>query len=92
MCLVSVKTYCIPFQSVDEAKIKHIHVILLKQTGKPYDGFCPCTVGLIYYWKKQLCLEKNHKYNLTKVVYFTGGHTLPDGITSGYPNSENLVD
>ena len=45
MCLVSVKTYCIPFQSVDEAKIKHMHVILLKQTGKPYDGFCPCTVG-----------------------------------------------
>jgi hypothetical protein len=52
----------VPFQS-GEAKIKHIHVILHKQTGKPYDGIYPCTVGLIYYWKKQLCLDKNQKYN-----------------------------
>ena len=31
------------------------------------------TVGLIYYWMKQLCLEKKTKNNLTKVVYFTCG-------------------
>ena len=31
------------------------------------------------------------KNKLTKVVYFTGGHTLPVGITSDYPNYENLV-
>ena len=88
--LCAIKVSCISPHSSDEAKIKHLHVILHKQTGEPYGGFC--TVGLIYYWKKQLCLEKNHKYNLTKVVYFTGGHTLPDGITSEYPNFEHLVD
>jgi hypothetical protein len=60
--------------------------------GEPYGGFCTCTVGLIYYWKKQLCLERNQKNNLTKVVYFTGGHTLADGITLEYPNFENLID
>jgi len=30
--------------------------------------------------------------NLTNVVYFTGGHTLPNGIMSKYPNFANLVD
>ena len=42
ICLVSVKASCIPFQSVDEAKNNHIHVILHKQTGEPYGGFCTC--------------------------------------------------
>ena len=91
-CLVSAKASCTPFQSGDEAKIKHLHAILHKQSGEPYGGFCTCIVGLIYYWKKQLCLEKKLRKNkLTKVVYFTGGHTLPVGITSEYPNYENLV-
>ena len=92
--MVSVKASCIPFQGVDEARIKHLHVILHKQTGEPYGGFCTCTVGLIFHWKKQLCLEKNKKTknNLTQVVYFTGGHTLPDVITLEYPNFENPVD
>ena len=89
---ISVKASCIPFQSGDEAKIKHLHVILHKQIGEPYGGFCTCTVGLINFWKKQLCLEQNIKKKLTKVVYFTGVHTLPDVITSEYPNFENLVD
>jgi len=41
----------------------------------------------------QLCLGKKTKTNnLTKVVYFTGKHTLPDVITSKYPYFENLVD
>ena len=88
-CFVSVKASCIPFQSGDEAKIKHLHVIFHKQTGEPYGGFCTCRVGLIYYWKKQFCLGK--KKHFTKVVRFTGGHTLLDGITSDYPNYENLV-
>jgi hypothetical protein len=56
--ICAVKASCIPSQSGDEAKIKHLHVILDKQTGEPYGGFCTCTVGLVYYWKKQLCLEK----------------------------------
>ena len=90
--LVSVKAYCIPFQSGDETKIKHLHVILHKQSGEPYGGFRTCTVGLIYYWKKQLCLETNPQKIFKKVVYFTGGHTLPDGITPEYPNFGNLVD
>ena len=55
--IYAVKASCIPSQSGDEAKIKHLHVILDKQTGEPYGGFCTCTVGLVYYWKKQLCLE-----------------------------------
>jgi hypothetical protein len=32
------------------------------------------------------------KNNLTQVVYFTGGHTLPDVIKLEYPNFENPVD
>jgi hypothetical protein len=81
--LCAIKVSCISPHSSDEAKIKHLHAI---------GGFCTCTVGLIYYWKKQLCLEKNRKNNLTKVVYFTGGNTLADSITLEYPNFENLVD
>ena len=57
--LCAIKVSCISPHSSDEAKIKHLHVILHKQTGEPYGRFCTCTVGLIYYWKKQLCLEKN---------------------------------
>ena len=57
----AIKASCIPSQSGDEAKIKHVHVIMDKQTGEPYGGFCTCTVGLVY-WKKQLCIEKI-KYN-----------------------------
>jgi len=39
-----------------------------------------------------LSRKKIQKNNLTKVVYFTGGHTLPDGITLENPNFENPVD
>ena len=39
-----------------------------------------------------LSRKTNQKNNLTKVVYFTGGHTLADGITLEYPNFENPVD
>lgn len=53
-----IKASCIPSQSGDETKIKHLHVIRHKRTGEPYGGFCKCTVGLVYYWKKQICLEK----------------------------------
>ena len=61
----AIKASCIPSQSGNEAKIKHVHVIMDKQTGEPYGGFCTCTVGLvIVYWKKQLCIEKiKYKFN-----------------------------
>ena len=55
--LCAIKASCIPSQSGNEAKIKHVHVIMDKQTGEPYGGLCTCTVGLVY-WKKQLCIEK----------------------------------
>ena len=84
-CKLLCKDSCIPPKSGDQANIKHLHVILHKQTGEPYDGFCTCTLGLIYYWKKQLCQKRNQKNYLTKVVYFAGGHTLADDITSEYP-------
>jgi len=60
----AIKASCIPSQSGDEVKIKHVHVIMDKQTGEPYGGFCTCTVGLVY-WKKQLCIEKI-KYTFNK--------------------------
>ena len=48
----------------------------------------------MYSWVNILLEETalSRHFILTKVVYFTGGHTLPDGITSEYPNFENLVD
>ena len=72
---------------------KHLHVILHKQTGEPYGGLCTCTVGLILYWKKQRCLEKNKKqkqFNTSSLFYRR--HTLPDVITLEYRNCENPVD
>ena len=36
--------------------------------------------------------KQKTKNNLTQVVYFTGGHTLPDVLTLEYPNFENPVD
>ena len=61
----AIKASCIPSQSGNEAKIKHVHVSMDKQTGEPYGGFCTCTVGLvIVFWKKQLCIEKiKYKFN-----------------------------
>jgi hypothetical protein len=69
------KVSCISPHSSDEAKIKHLHVILHKQTGEPYGGFC--TVGLIYYWKKQLCLEKKSEKQFNKSsLLFRWAHSL----------------
>jgi hypothetical protein len=73
---------------------KLIYRILHKQTGEPYGGFCTCTVGLIRYWKKQICLEKkqkNKKQFKTSSLFYRR-HTLPDVITLEYPNFENPVD
>jgi hypothetical protein len=69
--LCTIKVSCISPHSSDEAKIKHLHAILHKQTGEPYGGFCTCTVGLIYYWKKQLCLEKKSEkqFNKSSLLY-----------------------
>jgi hypothetical protein len=63
----AIKASCIPSQSGNEAKIKHVHVIMDKHTGEPYGGFCTCTVGLVY-WKKQLCIEKKSNINLTNAA------------------------
>jgi hypothetical protein len=41
----TIKASCIPSQNGNEAKIKHVHVTMDKQTGEPYGGFCRCTVG-----------------------------------------------
>ena len=51
----------------------------------------------MYSWVNILLEEaalsrRKQKNNLTQVVYFTGGHTLPDVITLEYPNFENPVD
>jgi hypothetical protein len=44
------------------------------------------------YQKQQVISLQKQENNLTQVVYFTGGHTLPDVITLEYPNFENPVD
>jgi hypothetical protein len=36
--------------------------------------------------------KQKTKNNLTQVVYFRGGHTLPEVITLDYQNFENPVD
>jgi hypothetical protein len=36
--------------------------------------------------------KQKTKTNLTQVVYFAGGHTLPDVITLEYQHFENPVD
>jgi hypothetical protein len=41
----TIKASCIPSQNGNEAKIKHVHGTMDKQTGEPYGGFCRCTVG-----------------------------------------------
>jgi hypothetical protein len=51
----------------------------------------------MYSWVSVLLEEaalsrKIKNINLTKVVYFTGGHTLPNCIMSEYANFESLVD
>jgi hypothetical protein len=51
----------------------------------------------MYSWVSVLLEEadlsrKIQNINLTNVVSFTGGHTLPNGIMSKYPNFANLVD
>jgi len=51
----------------------------------------------MYSWVSLLLEEadlsrKIQNINLTNVVYFTGGHTLPNDIMSEYPNFENLAD
>jgi hypothetical protein len=64
------KASCIPSQSGNEANIKYVHVIMDKQTGEPYGGFCTCTVGLVD-WKKQLCIEKiKYKFNKCSLHVF----------------------
>ena len=51
----------------------------------------------MYSWVSVLLEEaalsrKHQPINLTKVVYLTGWHTLPNGIMAEYPTFENLVD
>ena len=67
----AIKASCIHLQSGDEAKIEHLHVILHKQTGELYGVFCTCIVGLLYYWKKQLRLEKKSEkqFNKSSLLY-----------------------
>ena len=90
-CLVRDTTSSIPFQSGNEATIKHLHVVLHKQTGNSYGGFRICTVGLIYYRKNQLCLEKKRKQFCKSSSSYSWAHSA-DVITSQDANFENLVD
>jgi hypothetical protein len=41
----AIKASCIPSQSGNEAKIKHEHVIMDKQTGEPYGEFVDVQLG-----------------------------------------------
>ena len=68
--LVSVKASCIPFQSGDETKINHLHVILHKQSGEPYVGFCTCIVHLIAIDHLKLKKLKIH-FNVFFSFFFT---------------------
>jgi hypothetical protein len=70
--ICAIKASCIPSQSGNEAKIKHVHVIMDKQTGEPYGGFCTCTVGLVIVYKEEAALHS--------------GYSLPNGIASEYLN------
>lgn len=44
----AVRGLCNPSQSTNKDDVKMVMVIMDKNTGQPYGGYCTCTVGLVY--------------------------------------------
>lgn len=45
--LCVIRAMCNPSQSTNKDDVKLVHVILDKSTGKPYGGYCTCTIGYV---------------------------------------------
>lgn len=45
-----VRASCLPSQSTLPEDVKWLHVILDKDSGRPYGGYCTCTVGYVLLW------------------------------------------